>query len=218
MIPGMLRRFVTLALLAVALLGAQAQAPFTQAQLDELYVRIDDVLGLRPSAVVADIGTGFAVGHALHIAEKIAPGGKIVCVDVRQSVIDRIRTEAGARALTNVEAVLGGDDDPKLTAAAFDAILVSNTYHEFTQPQAMLKHLREALKPGGILVVVENCSTAHRNDSRPDQTKRHDISPDLLERELSVEGFVVRQRIDPIMVETPDRFRYLFKAEIESRH
>jgi predicted methyltransferase len=95
----------------------------------------------------------------------------------------------------------------------FDAILVSNTYHEFKQPSAMLKHIREALEPGGTLVVVENCSIAHRSDSRAEQTKLHDIAPDILERELSAEGFVVKGRVDPILVETADRFRYLFKAE-----
>ena len=30
-----------------------------------------------------------------------------------------------------------------------------DVYHEFSQPQAMLRHLREALKPGGRLVLLE---------------------------------------------------------------
>jgi SAM-dependent methyltransferase len=113
-----------------------------------------------------------------------------------------------------VEVVLGGDDDPKLSRAAFDAILVSNTYHEFTQPGAMLKHLCDALKPGGVLVIVENCSIAHRRDDRAVQIKLHDISPELLERELAAVGLRVKERIDPILVESADRFRYLFKVEI----
>jgi predicted methyltransferase len=77
----------------------------------------------------------------------------------------------------------------------------------------MLKHIREALKPGGTLILVENCSIAHRTDSRAEQAKLHDIAPDILERELSADGFVVTERIDPILVESADRFRYLFKAE-----
>ena len=100
-----------------------------------------------------------------------------------------------------------------LPPGTFDAILVSNTYHEFTQPSAMLKRIREALKPDGTLVVVENCSIAHRIESRAEQTKLHDIAPDILERELSADGFVVKERIDPILTESPDRFRYLFRAE-----
>lgn len=189
-----------------------AQQP-TEAQLNKLYSQMDDALGLRPGATVADIGTGFAVDHALRMAEKLAPGGKVVCVDVKQSVLTKIRDRAEASHITNLETVLGADEDPKLPPGAFDAILISNTYHEFTQPSAMLKHVREALKPGGSLIIVENCSSAVRTRSRAEQTKLHDIAPEILERELSAAGFVVKSRIEPILIESDDRFRYLFKAE-----
>jgi ubiquinone/menaquinone biosynthesis C-methylase UbiE len=191
---------------------ALAQPP-TDAQLNQLYSQMDDALGLHPGAMVADIGTGFAVDRALRIAEKFAPGGKIVCGDVKQSVLTKIRDKADAKHVTNLETVLGEDDDPMLPAGTFDAILVSNTYHEFTQPSAMLNSIRQALKPDGTLVVVENCSIAHRTESRAEQTKLHDIAPDILERELSADGFVVKERIDPILIESPDRFRYLVRAE-----
>jgi ubiquinone/menaquinone biosynthesis C-methylase UbiE len=210
MMTGMLLKLAASGLLAIALLHAQQP---TEAQLNKLYSQMDDALGLYPGASIADIGTGFAIEHALRIAEKIAPSGKVFCVDVKQSVIAKIRSEADARHITNLEAVLGRDDDPMLSPATCDAILVSNTYHEFTQPSAMLKHLREALKPSGRLIVVENCSIAHRTESRAQQAKLHDIAPDILEHELSADGFVVTARIDPILVETEDRFRYLFRAE-----
>ena len=52
---------------------------------------------------VADIGTGFAVDHALSMAEKVAPRGKIVCVDVKQSVLTKIKDQADAQHVANVE-------------------------------------------------------------------------------------------------------------------
>ncbi len=208
MMAGMYRLLAALALLV----SLNAEQP-TAAQLSKLYSQMDDVLALHPGATVADIGTGFAVDHALSMAEKVAPGGKVFCVDVRQSVLAKIKDQADARLITNVEVVLGNDDDPKLSPALFDAVLVSNTYHEFIQPVAMLKHLRDAIKPGGILVVVENCSIAHREDSRSEQTKLHDIAPELLERELAAEGLKVKERIEPILVESTDRFRYLLAVE-----
>jgi ubiquinone/menaquinone biosynthesis C-methylase UbiE len=202
-------RIASALLLVASLHGQQV----TQEQLGKLYSQMDDAIGLHPGVTIADIGTGFAVDHALQMAEKVAPGGKIVCVDVRQSVLTKVKEQADARHIANLEVVLGSDDDPKLSPAVFDVILVSNTYHEFTQPEAMLKRLCAALKPGGILVIVENCSIAHRGDSRAAQTKLHDISPELLEGELKAEGLRVKQRIEPILVESPDRFRYLFAVE-----
>jgi SAM-dependent methyltransferase len=207
--PGMLLRLAAPALLTIALLHAQP----SEAQLNNLYSQMDDAIGLRSGATIGDIGTGFAIDHALRIAEKLAPGGKLFCVDVKQSVITKIKDQADARHITNLEAVLGAEDDPKLPPMTFDAILISNTYHEFTQPSAMLKHISDALKPGGTLIVVENCSISHRTGSRAAQTKLHDIAPDILERELSAGNFVVKERIDPILVESADRFRYLLKAE-----
>lgn len=210
MITDMLLRLAAPGLLAVALLHAQQAA---DAQLTTLYSQIDDALGLRPGVTIADIGTGSAIEHALRMAEKVAPGGKVVCVDVKQSVITKIRGEADARHVTNLETVLGRDDDPLLSPGTFDAILVSNAYHEFTQPSAMLKHIHGALRPSGTLIIVENCSLAHRTESRAKQAKLHDIAPDILERDLSAARFVVTERIHPILVESAERVRYLFRAE-----
>jgi len=106
-------------------------------------------------------------------------------VDVKASVIAKIKEQVEARHATNIEAVLGKDDDPLLEPGRFDAILVSNTYHEFTQPATMLKRIAEALKPDGRLVVVELYSGAHKDETRAEQTKRHDLSPDILEQELT---------------------------------
>jgi ubiquinone/menaquinone biosynthesis C-methylase UbiE len=46
-------------------------------------------------------------------------------------------------------------DDPRLPAAAIDLILMVDVYHEFQQPQAMLRQMHAALKSGGRLVLLE---------------------------------------------------------------
>jgi SAM-dependent methyltransferase len=57
--------------------------------------------------------------------------------------------------VTNVETVLGTFDDPKLPAGAIDLILMVDVYHEFSEPQKMLRRMHEELKPGGRLVLLE---------------------------------------------------------------
>ena len=132
-------------------------------------------------------------------------------------MIRRIQRQIDDRHISNMTAILGKDDDPMLPREAFDAILVSNTYHEFTQPKVMLQRICEALKPSGALVVVENYSIAHRTDSRADQAERHDMAPETLERELSAAGFVVKERVEPVLVNSTDRLRYLVRAERQPR-
>jgi len=72
MMAGMYR------LLAAPLLAVSLHAqPPTAAQLSKLYSQIDDVLGLRPGITVADIGTGFAVNHALSMTERLRRAARL---------------------------------------------------------------------------------------------------------------------------------------------
>ncbi|SRR5258706_3149712 len=195
-------------LLASGLLHAQSP--------DEAYAafssRVDEALGVRPGAMIADIGTGPSITQPLRIAEKVGSKGKVVCVDITSSVIAKIKDQIALHHATNIDVVLGKEDDPLLTPGTFDAILVSNTYHEFTQPVVMLQHLAAALKPNGKLVVVELYSGAHKNEGRAEQTRRHDLSPELLEQELTAAGFVIKERFAPVPLDG-DRFRYGLSTE-----
>jgi SAM-dependent methyltransferase len=47
-----------------------------------------------------------------------------------------------------------------LPAAGVDAVLVANTYHELADPAAVLEHAREALRPGGRVVVLDPAAEA----------------------------------------------------------
>ena len=49
--------------------------------------------------------------------------------------------------LTNVEPILGAIDDPKLPLNAVDLVLLVDVYHEFSEPQAMLRRIRESRSP-----------------------------------------------------------------------
>ena len=42
-----------------------------------------------------------------------------------------------------------------LPGAAVTSIKIDGVYHEFSEPQAMLKHLRTALRPDGRMVLLE---------------------------------------------------------------
>ena len=49
----------------------------------------------------------------------------------------------------------GTVDDPNLPPASVDLALMIDVYHELSQPQAVLRHLREAIRPDGRLVLLE---------------------------------------------------------------
>ena len=51
--------------------------------------------------------------------------------------------------------VLGAIVDAKLPKGALDLVLLVDVYHEFSEPEKMLDSIRESLKPGGRLVLLE---------------------------------------------------------------
>ena len=115
--------------------------------------RVVDGMALAPDAVVADIGAGS--GYFTFRLARAVPDGRVLAVDIQPEMLEILelrRTEAG---LANVVPVLGTEADPNLPDASVDAILLVDTYHEFSYPFEMAHAMARALRPGGRLFLVE---------------------------------------------------------------
>lgn len=140
--------------------------------------RVMALIGAGPGKVVADIGAGDGY-FTVRLAPRLAPGGRVVAVDVIPSYLDGLRRRVAAAKLANVNFVLGGVDDPKLAPASIDVALMVRMYHEIEQPYAYLWRLRDALKPGGIIAIAE----------RDRLTQHHGARPALVRCELAAVGY-----------------------------
>ena len=116
--------------------------------------RVLDAMGLRPGDVVADVGCGSGY-YARRIARRVQPGGTVYCEDIQPEMLDIMRERAAAEGVTGIEAVLGAPDDPRLPAGAVDWIIITDVYHEMSEPEAMLAGIRRALAPGGRVALLE---------------------------------------------------------------
>ncbi len=103
----------------------------------------------------------------------------------------------------NVETVLGSEADPKLPANALDLVLLVDVYHEFSQPQEMLQHIRAALKPSGRLVLLEYRKEDPAVPIRPD----HKMSVVEVKTEVEAEGY----RLDKVIETLPRQHIIIFK-------
>ena len=113
-----------------------------------------DAIALAPGSIVADVGAGSGY-MTVKMAKRVGPTGKVYANDIQPEMLLLLRQRLAKEKITNVEPVLGAVDDPKLPADAVDLILMVDVYHEFQQPQIMLRRMRESLKPGGRLVLLE---------------------------------------------------------------
>jgi SAM-dependent methyltransferase len=152
-----------------------------------------DALGLKPGMVVADIGAG--TGYmTLRMARRVAPSGKVYAEDMQPEMLRLLRQNAAREKLTNIETILGTEVDPKLPAGKLDLILLVDVYHEFSQPQKMLRRMRQALKPDGRLVLLEYRKEDPTIPIRPE----HKMSVQEVKIELEAEGFHLDQVIETL--------------------
>ena len=111
-------------------------------------------LRLKPGMTVCDLGCGNGY-HVLLMAPKVAPGGRVLAVDIQQEMLDQLKERAAAAHVDNIQTIRGEVHDPHLPPASCDLILLVDVYHEFSHPEPMLAAMRRALKPAGVVALVE---------------------------------------------------------------
>jgi ubiquinone/menaquinone biosynthesis C-methylase UbiE len=157
-------------------------------------------LELKEGNVVVDLGSG--VGYfALKLSRTVGKSGKVVAVDIQRFPLYVLQTRALGSGQHNFAFVLGEPDDPHLSANSIDAILVANTYHELSHPNVVLKHLLQALKPGGHLVVVDHGPPPEEELPEP-EAEHHEIAPTRVESDIRKEAFEIVRREDRLTVQS----------------
>ena len=149
-----------------------------------------DALKLKPGMVVADIGAG--VGYmSLRMARRVST---VYANDLQPEMLAKLRENAAKAKINNVITVLGDVSDPKLPANAMDLVLLVDVYHEFSQPQQMLRKIRETLKPDGRLVLLEY----RAEDPNVPIIAEHKMTVAQVKSELEAEGFLLQPVIETL--------------------
>jgi ubiquinone/menaquinone biosynthesis C-methylase UbiE len=153
--------------------------------------RMLSALEIKKGSVVADIGAGVGY-HVWRLAEIVGPTGKVFGEDIQDGMIRLLKKNVDDRKLRNVEIVLGTPTDPKLPAKALDLVLMVDVYHEFSEPATMMKHIQNALKPDGRIVLVE----FRKEDPRVPIQPLHKMSVEEVRSELEPLGFKFQRALE----------------------
>lgn len=160
------------------------------------------LLQISPGATVADVGAGSGYYSEL-LANQVGPSGKVYASDLQPGMLRLIRQRIRDHKLPNIQVVQSAVDDPHLPPDALDLILLVDVYHEFSQPQAMLRAMRQALKPGGRLVLLEY----RKEDPSIPIREDHKMSVAGVRAELEPEGF----RFDQVLNDLPWQHILIFR-------
>lgn len=153
---------------------------------DELPARLLNALELNPSAHVADIGAGTGF-FTFRLAEMV-PHGRVYAVEVQSALVDTLNARAHRGGWRNVFPIQGTVDNPSLPDARIDLALIVSSYHEFSEPEAMMRRIFQAIRPGGSLVIVEY----RKEDATIPIPDDHRMTAEQIRREMEAVGFTWR--------------------------
>jgi ubiquinone/menaquinone biosynthesis C-methylase UbiE len=150
-------------------------------------------LDLKRGQVVADIGAGSGY-MSIRMSKKVGPTGRVYSEDIQPEMIALLKKRIEKERITNTTTILGLVDDPMLPPAALDLELLVDVYHEFQKPQEMLRHLRDGLKPGGRLVLLEY----RKEDPTIPINPAHKMTVAVAKLEVEAEGFTLT-KVDEVL-------------------
>jgi ubiquinone/menaquinone biosynthesis C-methylase UbiE len=125
--------------------------PFTKTNRAKFIV---ETLALTKGMVVLDAGCG--PGRlTVPLAKGVGETGRVVALDIQAGMLARAKIKTEASGCSNVEFVAAALGDGKLAAGLFDRIVLVTVLGEIPDQTAAFKELFHALKPGGVLAIVE---------------------------------------------------------------
>jgi ubiquinone/menaquinone biosynthesis C-methylase UbiE len=162
----------------------------SEREMEEEPEKALDAIGIAPGATVADVGAGSGY-FTVRMAQRVGPTGRVFANDLQPQMLAMLKNRLDRERLQNVTLIQGTVDDPRLPPGALDLILMVDVYHEFSQPQIMLRRMRDALKPDGRLVLLEYRKEDPSVPIRPE----HKMSVAEAKLEVEAEGYKL-SRVD----------------------
>ncbi|HEY0747541.1 MAG TPA: hypothetical protein VGD63_12630 [Steroidobacteraceae bacterium] len=176
--------------------------------------------GIRSGMKVADVLAGDGYYSEL-LSYVVGPKGQVLMIN--NLAFDNwsqpgLQNRLAAKRLTNVTHETVDLNDMKLAPASLDAVLLVKVYHDLywvgepgkspwpkIDAGGVLDQLSKALKPGGILLLIDHSAKAGRGNS--DAGELHRIEEAFAVRDFTAHGFKVVAKSD--VLRRPDDARDL---------
>jgi ubiquinone/menaquinone biosynthesis C-methylase UbiE len=143
-----------------------------------------DALQIKPGQTIADLGAGSGY-YSFRIAPLVGDQGTVLAIDVEPRMLRIITERAKRSGVGNVTTVLSTPSDPNLEPNSVDLLFMVDVYHELEFPLEVMTKVREALKPGGRVALIEYKAEDPAVMIKP----VHKMTERQIIRELTAAGF-----------------------------
>ena len=158
-----------------------------------------DLFALGPTSKVADVGAGTGY-FAVRIARRV-PDGRVYAVDIEPDMVRHLGERSAREHLPQITPVLATGDDAKIPEPV-DVVLIVDTLHHIDDRPAYLAKLRNTLKDGGRLFVVDFTLEAAMGPP-----KQHRLAPEAVVKDAEQAGLHAL----PVTLELPNQYVLAFK-------
>jgi SAM-dependent methyltransferase len=156
-------------------------------------------LGLAPNALVADLGAG--TGYFAARLANMLPKGRVYAVDIAPDMVRYLEARAKRERLSNIVALQGEPDDPKLPERV-DLVLLVDVYHHVEDRVGYFRRLSGYLRPGGRVAIVDFKLDAPRGPPRAAR-----IAPEVVKAEMGAAGYALSAEYGFL----PDQYLLVFR-------
>jgi len=123
-----------------------------------------DAVGVMPGMKIGEAGAGTGF-FTFPLAKRVGPTGKIYANDINEYSLDRVRRRAQEEGIDNIEIVVGEITDPLFPEKQLDMIIMVYVLHHLEKPVEFLVNLKQYLKPGSPLIIIEQDAGKDRTHS-----------------------------------------------------
>lgn len=178
--------------LLVAGLAAFAGTANAQNEFASDAARLVTALKLHDGQTVADIGAGRGQ-LTVALARVVGPSGRVYATELDSDRLRDIRQATDSAGLGNVSVIEAHAARTNLPERCCDALVLRRVYHHFDNPQVMNASMRQSLKTGGLLAVIDFApdSAESPDPGNRDSGDQHGVTSATVVRELRQAGFEV---------------------------
>jgi len=240
-----MRRLITPAIIALFILSSPSFAAVSPdilkapgrsekaiaADVGRRPIEVLNFYAVKPGEQVLDLLAGGGYYSEL-LGKVVGPEGKVTAYDLPLgSDADSLQEKASWDALMarnpNVHFVTGDIAHPAWAPESFDFALLHLVYHDLywesakynyphTDPAEVLKRLYVAMKPGGIVGVVDHVADPN-TDVRATVESLHRIDPAVVLADFKRAGFKLVDKSDMLMTKRDDHGKLVFDPAVRGK-
>jgi ubiquinone/menaquinone biosynthesis C-methylase UbiE len=186
-VPRISNRAILLALVSLSVLGLDVY--------QEEAHRLGGLMNWKPGQVIAEIGAGEGE-IAFAAAARVGPAGHVYATELDNEKIAHLKNVVKERGLQNVSVIKADAIDTNLPASCCDDIFMRRVYHHFENPTQTDASIFRALKPGGLLAIIDfpPRQGLPAVNGAPKSHGGHGIPKKILIEELTSAGFEIRSQ------------------------